>query len=232
MVPLEALANRPRIAPDEYVRWLMYANAGMTHVGTPYCLDHVLGNLPSDNPMIEIGPFCGLSTNLITYYARKHGRANHLLSADTWSYRSPDKGGTLGETDVTFRDYCEFVKDSFMRNVKTLGVGGLPFALQQSSDAFFELWRAGAEVTDIFDRQLGLGGPISFAYIDGDHGYEPVARDFANSDAFLEPGGFVFLDDSGDLSRFDGVRKVAREIESSGRYEVVMKNPHYLFRKI
>ena len=53
---------------DEYVEWLCFANAGMLDRGNLYCFDYAIRNLPSSAPLIEIGSFCGLSTNLITYY--------------------------------------------------------------------------------------------------------------------------------------------------------------------
>ncbi|MGH8632018.1 MAG: class I SAM-dependent methyltransferase [Burkholderiales bacterium] len=69
---------------------------------------------------------------------------------------------------------------------------------------------------------------IGFCYIDGNHNYEFVQRDFANADEFLASGGYVFLDDSADHL---GVEKVAREALASNRYELVVCNPNHLLRK-
>ena len=66
---------------DEYVKWLCFANAGMLDRGNLYCFDLAIRNLPSDAPMVEIGSFCGLSTNLIAHYKYKHGKTNTLI---TW----------------------------------------------------------------------------------------------------------------------------------------------------
>ncbi len=106
----------------------------------------------------------------------------------------------------------------------------LPYTLEMFSEELFEAWRQSQTVTDVFGRAVQLGGPISFCYIDGNHSYECARRDFENSDAFLEAGGFILFDDSADGSGW-GVRRVIDEVKSSGNYDRVIENPNYLFRK-
>jgi hypothetical protein len=68
---------------DEFVTWLCYANAGMLTSGNLYLFDYALRRLPPGNaPILEIGSFCGLSTNLLTYYKLKHGVKNRLITCD------------------------------------------------------------------------------------------------------------------------------------------------------
>jgi hypothetical protein len=98
------------------------------------------------------------------------------------------------------------------------------------SDEFFAAWSEGRQVKDVFEREVQLGGPISFAYIDGNHDYEFAQRDFINCDRHLVPGGFLLFDDSGDFSEWES-RWAAREALRSGRYDLVIKNPNYLLRK-
>src|SRR5687767_3117074 len=50
----------------EYMSWLSFANAGMLTPGNVDCFDYAIRNLPSSAPLVEIGSFCGLSTNAIT----------------------------------------------------------------------------------------------------------------------------------------------------------------------
>ena len=38
------------------------------------------------------------------------------------------------------------------------------------------------EALDIFNQRIELGGKISFPYIDGNHKYDPISRDFINYD--------------------------------------------------
>ena len=52
-------------------------------------------------------------------------------------------------------------------------------------------------------------------------------RDFINCDQFLQSGGFILFDDSD----FPGVSQVVKEVESLGNYELIIRNPNYLFKK-
>jgi hypothetical protein len=85
-------------------------------------------------------------------------------------------------------------------------------------------------VYDVFDREVIVGGPISFCYIDGDHSYDFAKRDFENSDKYLEKGGFVLFDDSSDRQNL-GSSHLMKEILKNEKYELIIKNPNYLFRK-
>ncbi len=73
--------------------------------------------------------------------------------------------------------------------------------------------------------------PISFAFIDGNHTYDFVRRDFEGIDRHLEIGGFVLFDDSSDSGGFE-VNRLMKEVEALPRYDLVAKNPNYLFRKV
>ena len=215
---------------DEYVNWLCFANAGMLQRGNLYCFDHALGRLPSAAPLVEIGSFCGLSTNLLTYYKQKHGVSNPLFTCDRWVFEGSDKGPDLAGSRLTHAEYREFVKETFVRNVRMFSRDDTPFTVEMFSDEFFGAWRAGAEATDVLGRPVKLGGPISFCFIDGNHTYEYAKRDFEHADEFLERGGFVLFDDSADGSGWE-VCEVVKEVAASGRYELVIKNPNYFFRK-
>lgn len=215
---------------DEYVNWLCFANAGMLQRGNLYCFDYALGHLPSAAPLVEIGSFCGLSTNLLTYYKQKHGVTNPLITCDRWAFEGAHDGSNLGASSVPHAEYRTFVKETYIRNVRMFSRDDLPFTVEMFSDEFFEAWRAGRAETDVLGRPIKLGGPISFCFIDGNHTYEFARRDFEHTDEYLERGGFILFDDSADGSGWE-VCEVVREVASSGRYELVMKNPNYFFRK-
>ena len=215
---------------DEYVQWLYFANAGMLDRGNLYCFDYAIRNLPSNAPLIEIGSFCGLSTNLITYYKEKHNVKNALITCDKWEFEGAYKGSMVGDSLITHDEYRMFVKETYIRNIQMFSRYDLPYTMELNSDEFFFKWSNSKKLTDLLGRSIQLGGPISFCYIDGDHSYEYVKRDFGNCDNFLEPGSFILFDDSADGSGWD-VCKVVSEIQQSGMYELVIKNPNYLFRK-
>ena len=90
---------------DEYINWLTFANAGMLNKGNEFCMDYAIKNIPSSNPVLEIGSFCGLSTNVITYLLSKHGKNNKVISSDKWIFEGSENGGNLGLSNVSHQDY-------------------------------------------------------------------------------------------------------------------------------
>ncbi len=218
-----------QVPDDDFLNWLTFANAGMLEKGNLWAIEHAARNLPSSAPVLEIGSFCGLSTNVISYFLAKHGRANRVFTCDRWVFEGAENGGEIG-AGITHEMYRRYVKESFLRNVEFFSKTK-PATIEVFSDEFFRLWREGEAVRDVFGQTVRLGGPLSFCYVDGNHSYEFAKRDFSNTDAFLEKGGFILFDDSGDGSRF-GVAQLMREIRRSGRYRVVCANPNYLFQRI
>lgn len=214
---------------DEYLDWLGFANAGMMHPGNLYCLDYAIANLPSNNPVLEIGSFCGLSTNAMAHFLRKQKRPNKIVCSDKWIFENSDKQ-FLGTSSIQHADYRDYVKSSFMRNVEFFSPDNKPYAIEMFSDEFFSCYESGKEMIDIYGRNLPKSN-FSFAYIDGNHTYDFARRDFINTDKFLDVGGFVLFDDSSDTNPF-GLTKLMREVCQMPRYALIEKNPNYLFKKL
>jgi len=216
---------------DEFVKWICFANAGMLDRGNIYLIDYALSRIRSASPLLEIGSFCGLSANLITYYKRKHSLSNKLFTCDKWEFEGVGSESTnVGGSNLSFSKYRQLVRDSFLRNVCTFSGDDLPYTIELLSQELFDQWRRNALVSDVFDRSVRLGGPFSFCYVDGNHSYEGAKCDFQNCDAFLEPGGFILFDDS-TLKSF-GVHKLMPEVLATGRYQLAAKNPNHLFQNI
>jgi len=213
------------------VRWIQYANAGMLDPRNLYCFDYAIKNLPDEAPILEIGSFCGLSANVLTYYKRANRRRNRLITCENWSFAGGRPGADFPEEFLDLGEYRRLVKDSLVRNVSLFSKGDLPYTVELSSPDFFEAWGRSEVVADIHGRSLTLGGTLSFCYVDGGHDYEAVSRDFENCARFLSPRGFLLFDDSSDDSGYEGVRRVVSEVQSVGNFELVLKNPNYLFRK-
>ena len=214
---------------DSYIEWLKYVTAGVLVRGNLYSMDHAIRNLPDHGSVIEIGTLCGLSTNAMSYYMRKHRRKNQLFTCDAWTYeRFIDEEAIC---EVPIEEYQQFVKSTYIRNAQMFSRQALPSTVQMLSDPFFAAWEENRTVTDVFGRQVMLGGPIGFAYIDGDHSYEQSRQDFLNCDRYLLRGGFVLFDDSADYSEW-GARRTAQEAMHRKDYELVIKNPNYLLRKV
>jgi hypothetical protein len=220
--------RRPIVLHDAYIDWLMLANAGMQDPGNLYLFDLAIRNAP-EAPMLEIGSFCGLSTNIVQYLKRKHGRTVPLFSCDKWIFEgSADPlPATAGASHDDIRKY---VMECFARSVRTFSSSDLPFSIEATSDEFFRKWETRTQVSDVFGRSVALGGPLGFCFIDGNHTEDYASRDFDHCDQYLVPGGFILLDDSGDASAWE-VKEVIRRVKRDDRYEVVAKNPNYLVRK-
>jgi hypothetical protein len=216
---------------DEYINWLTHANAGMLLRGNIYSMRCAIESLPSESPVVEIGSFCGLSTNVMSYLLSVQGKKNKLISCDKWLFEGAENGENLGDSQISHHHYREFVKSTFMRNVEFFSTNNKPYAIERTSDEFFALWGKGEMTCDVFGRNISLGGKICFCYIDGNHTYEFVKRDFDNVDQYLELGGFVLFDDSSDRDPF-GLTRLMNEIRRNQNYKLVMKNPNYLFKKI
>ena len=203
----------------------------MLNQGNVYCINYAIQHLPSASPIVEIGSFCGLTTNIITYFKEKYSVKNRLITCDKWIFEGSESGNMLGDSKtITHDEYKVFVKDTYIRNVRMFSRYDLPFTIEQFSDDFFRSWVKNERKTDLFEKECQLGGPISFCYIDGNHSYEFARRDFQNVDKYLEKGGFVFFDDSFYGSGFE-VCRVVQEVLNCGRYELVAKNPNYFFKK-
>jgi Methyltransferase domain len=214
---------------DDYLDWLLLVNAGMQHPGNLHLFNEGI-RLAPELPMLEIGSFCGLSTNIIQYLKRTHGRSMPLFTSDKWFFEGAEN--PLPEhAPVRHQEIREYVVETFERSVRRFCGEDLPFAIEATADEFFADWDTGRAVTDLFGRPVTLGGPLGFCYIDGNHTEEYATRDFENCDRHLAPGGLILFDDSGDDSDWE-VRNVIRSIKNNPRYEVVAKNPNYLVRKL
>jgi len=214
---------------DEYLTWLCYANAGMFEKGNLYSIDYAISHLRSTAPILEIGTFCGLSTNIITHFKRKHGVSNPLITCDKWEFENVNGRSQIPDSPVLFSEYRTFSKESYIRNIEMFSRDDLPFTVEMTANDFFNAWKDQKNCADVLGRSRTLGGPFSFCYIDGNHTYEFAKQDFLHCDTYLENGGFILFDDS-TLTEFS-LHKLMPEIMTLGRYRIVAENPYHLFQK-
>lgn len=216
---------------NEYMNWLTFVNPGMLERGNAYCFNYAISHLPTDAPIVEIGSFCGLSTNMIAYLKEKQGVINPLITCDKWIFEGVEEQVMVGDSEsVPHSELRSFVRESFIRNTSFFSRRDRPYTVDALSDEFFAMWAENRKCRDVFGRDITLGGPISFCYVDGDHSYEAAKRDFGNLDRYLVPGGFVLFDDSANGESF-GVCQLVKEVLVSGKYELVARAPNYFFKK-
>lgn len=216
---------------DHLLNWISFAIAGWLSEGNIYLLDYCISRLPTDDlPIVEIGSFSGLSTNVMRRIADMRGRKNRIISVDPWAFEGAD-AGKLPNSAISFEDYRAFIIENFKRNTTLFSGHALPIHVPEFSFRFFELWRQGAEIEDLFGRRVTLGGPIGFVYIDGSHAYGDALRDFQDADNHLAVGGYIVFDDSADGTEW-GSHKVAVEAAAHPRYRLVDKAPNYCVQKI
>ncbi len=222
------LVNRPIYISEPGLNRMLPSIPGWLDKGHIYCFDYAIKNLPDNNPIVEIGTFAGLSTNVILYFLHKHGKPNKLISTD-WFLQDIDAGETIAMLKNP-KDLSRYIKELFVKNVRFFSPEANIAAFDMASDDFFKAWAEQRETKDLFGNSQRIGGSISFAYIDGNHVYEYARRDFENVDKYLVTGGFILFDDSAGYTCW-GSKKVAQEALKSGKYRLVKKNPHYFIQK-
>lgn len=216
---------------NEFLVWVRFAVPGMLHQGNVDAMEYAVANMPPGKPILEIGSFCGLSTVVLSYLLDKYLKTTPIFTCDKWEFEGQQLEAPLGDSpSVTHDVYRAYVRDTFLRSMQTFAANRLPYTIECFSDEFFRRWFANEKTIDVFDRPVTFGGKISFCYIDGNHTYEFAKRDFENTDRALVSGGFILFDDSADGSHWE-VNQLTREIASGHQYELVSRNPNYLFRK-
>lgn len=209
---------------------------GMLHPGNIYLMDYAVRNMPTGAYVMEIGSWAGLSTNLLLHLMKKYGRKEKFTGCDPWLYSYNEGKETEptfidGREDISRMEYMDYIRQGFINSVTILNKTKLPFTCHLTSDEYFERIHRRLILTDVFGRDFRFEGGLSFCYIDGNHTYEYVKRDFENVDQHLLRGGMILLDDS-DRSDPFGSARFMREVKMNPSYKVIARNPNYLVQKI
>src|SRR5690606_3420262 len=78
-------------------------------------VDWAIRHRPSDAPILEIGSFCGLSTNVLVYFLGKLGSPQRLFTCDPWTFERAMTNGAPVSRDA----YAAFVKRSYLHGIET-----------------------------------------------------------------------------------------------------------------
>jgi len=209
--------------------------SGMLHEGNIYLMDHAIRHMPPGGYVLEIGSWGGLSTNLLLHLMKKYHRQEVFLGCDPWKYSyQDDEVGEPdfidGREDISRKEYMEYIRQGFIDSVSLFNRSKLPYTFQMTSDEFFAQMDKKTSITDLFGRSMVPDKGISFCYIDGNHTYDFVKRDFENVDRYLIDNGLILFDDSMDGDQF-GSAHFMKEIKQNPSYKVIKKNPNYLIQK-
>lgn len=227
----------PRYDSSEFC-WINYSHCSPESrfpLEKQYAIDTAIKQIQSELPILEIGVFGGRSTSFIGALLTKYGKKNGLVTVDPW-WNCPDGAVLKGPKEKSSESYRKFIKDQYINNARFWFEDNLPTSYEMDSDSFFIAWEEGQTKVDIFGEEKSMGGLISFCYLDGDHSYVQVQKDFSKIDQILEVGGLIYFDDSdrfhrdeGDL--VNGCFLVVKEALKTKRYEQILRNPNYLLRK-
>lgn len=234
LVPVSPLHNGKisrDLLDDSFVKSLRTALGGWLCDDNVVVFEQAIRTMPAGGAVVEIGSYLGLSTSILAHALQKYAPETPLFNCDIWQYaQETATSAELYNRLHTVENYQEWVRESFQRNMRTF-TKKLPHSFCAFSDDFFDSWNQNAVLTDIFGHSKQLGGAISFAYIDGDHGYDAAHKDFFNIDRHLLIGGIVLLDDSSFIRQYLGVHRVLDEIHATKRYELIADRHNRAFVK-
>ena len=168
---------------------------------------------------LEIGVFRGQVVSLVSLCSRLNG-----VACEVWGISQFSGAGDSGSKYPQGFNYYQDTLENFEHF-------GLPHP---------RLLRASS--TDPEALQLIASRPWEMIYIDGNHDYEIVLRDWEACSTSLKRGGIIVLDDSGITDAYrppifatsgcPGPSKLAREIDRTRFREILQVGHNRVFQKV
>ena len=121
---------------------MSWSTGGMMTPGNVDATYHALNNIGDvEGHLLEIGCFCGLSSNLITLLKRACGVSKLLFAVDPWVYGPTEaRHETFTDfTTVTWDEYQTFVREAYRSRVGFFSRDDLPHAVRHFSDGGLSL---------------------------------------------------------------------------------------------
>lgn len=171
---------------------------GLMRRNEVYCLYTLAKEAAKDGVIVEIGSYRGLSTVALAKGTSKGSRLP-VYSIDPHEDIEPD-GGERDGLRYGSKDHVAFLKNVFFA-----GVAEIVRPIQLLS------WEVAA----------GWNKPISLLWIDGNHQYEAVSKDFALWERFISRGGYVAFHDS--IEPGGGPYRIVDEVLSEGKFELTQR---------
>ncbi len=214
---------------DDYGRMIVKSVAGGLHPAVPGALEFAMSNLPYDAPIVELGAFCGLSTNLLAHCKVKQGLRNRIIACDSWGLGPAEK--TQAQTEQSGSDYGHFLRASFINSITTFCPEPHPYGVEMRPHEFSASWKRHEVVQDVLGRDIELGGPISFCFLRQKGQDYDVLQVLQDCDEYLSSGAFLLLDHCCSFSARKELENVFRHVKSSGKYELLIDGACRLLRR-
>lgn len=168
---------------------------------------------------LEIGVYRGQVISLVSLWSRHYG-----VPCEVWGI-SPFTGS--GDSTSSYRRDLDYYEDT-LRNYDHFG---LPHPKLQRASS-----------TDPEALVLIASRAWDMIYIDGNHDYRVVVKDWEACSKSIKPGGIIVLDDSGlttayrapvfAMAGIEGPSRVAKEVDRSRFREVLQVGHNRVFQRI
>ncbi|WP_269531130.1 class I SAM-dependent methyltransferase [Chitinimonas sp. BJYL2] len=183
---------------------------GWLLIGAGAVLYDIVLNHVGDNPVVvELGSWKGRSTCWLASAVQDRGNG-HVWAVDTWQgSQNEDLHAEL------LRDYePDQLFNEFKANLATRGLGQYVTPMRMTTHEAAKHWP--------LDRQVDV------LFVDADHAYHAVRKDFELWSAYVKDGGFIVFD---DVPSWPGPTRLVSELPSY--YMHVMAPPNqWVVRKI
>jgi predicted O-methyltransferase YrrM len=206
---------------------------------TLFGLIYASAGIPGD--IVEIGSWCGRSTIVLALAARMTGvKAVHCvdLFPEKQDWALTEEGHhyfkvKIGDSEHEgYKGFGGVWQEPFTKDIAPLyekhgSVYGI-FQNTISRKGFADIVKVHRGTSSMFAGSAGDVFRCKFAFIDGDHSYQPVCDDFRNMDRFLVPGGWLAFDDA--FSVYEGVdRAISENVTSNPAYDLSQQMARKLF---
>lgn len=164
-----------------------------------------LCKMPTVKTVVELGSWQGKSSTWIAS-ALKDRIDTMLYCVDTWAGSADTGKPILGIESNLLELFTENINNNnLMDHIKVI---------QMTTEKAAEFWR------ETMQRNIDL------LFIDADHSYDAVRRDFELWSSFVIPGGIIVFD---DVPFWPGPTRLCTELEAAGVITVVGRTRNTLF---
>lgn len=161
----------------------------------------VVGNLPDDAKIIEVGSWLGKSTIGMINTNRRFGRDFNIYAVDTWEGSEEPKHY---ETISELKQHNHTPYDEFMTNMELYGVKDKVIPIQKTSE----------EASKDFDDEFA-----HLIIIDAAHDYDNVMNDIVHWAPKVKKGGILAGDDYDE--KWPGVMQAVKDYFGDGNFSVI-----------